>query len=197
MNVCRKNTQQRYPLLSDDAVVKSSSVLSRHRFFYHFTLDDNLPSIRKHGLSPSFEGPDSSYGQRTFEPEKALRYCLEHELATGLSAARSRARVWDDATGHWVERPEKIVLLRMPSSVLLHRAYGLDHSHGGVMGSVNALALVPGQTLTADQFVRIVEAEGVISCYDIIPAADLQLCSTPIPYVEARVGDFVRLLGSP
>jgi hypothetical protein len=98
-----------------------------HEFFYHFTLDSYLESIRNNGIEPNYEGIDSAYSQRRLEPARAMRFCTKEELSLGYRTALTRNSVFDDSQGIWTQGNETVVLLRVKSRTLLSREFRLDY----------------------------------------------------------------------
>jgi hypothetical protein len=183
-----------YPLLSEADAFSTRGLLEQiHEHFYHFTLDDHIESIKKTGLDPGFEGEDSRYANRDREPANAIRYCTSNVLSLGLNAAATRNQVWSPKHDMWLPRPpERIVLLRARTSALLSRSFGLDHSHAEVSRAADAL-LADTERLTADEFVAIVAKYGDISCYEAIPADELELCVNIENFCIGLQGEFSPL----
>jgi hypothetical protein len=165
-----------YDLLLAEDIKKVRAELSREQYFYHCTLDNLLDSIRSCGLDPEFEQGRSSYGERR-EPSKAMRFCTRksvYELC--FKTAETRAEVWCPRAETWVPSGAKLALLRTPATSLLNWAFGLDLSFGPVADGVATLLKAKGH-LTAQEFITLVSDYGSISCYEAIPAGELEILS--------------------
>lgn len=177
------NWDTAYRLLTDSDRATVSNVLARQQFFYHGTPSKNLASIKEHGLHPGHESEESSYGGRNREPSKALRYCIKQHTGLAMSAAGTRAQEWNPRAEFW-ETPSdaEILLLRVRASALLARSFGLDHSFGDVRIAVEGL-LASKETVSAEEFIDLIERFGSISCYELIPPEDIEICvdKTPSP----------------
>ena len=170
------NRANEYPLLSkDDAVAVKELLEQTHEHFYHYTLVDYIVSIKETGLDPSFEGTDSGYQNRRREPPNAIRYCTRGACAFGLSAALTRNQIYRDYSWHPHSR-ERIILLRTKASSLLSRPFGLDHSHSDASSTAEAMIHGNKDYLTPNEFIKIVTDHGGISCYEAIPANELEIC---------------------
>lgn len=178
-----------YPLLEDDTKASLRERLQReHEFFYHFTPDSNLESIRNSGIDPNYEGIDSAYSQRRYEPAKAMRFCTKDGLSVGYGSALTRNSVFDDSQGIWTQGNATVVLLRIKSSILLSREFGLDHSF--VTESQLAPHLSDGY-LTESDFAKMVRTSGAISCHESLPAHQTFICTTDVKaYVRMHIGEF-------
>jgi hypothetical protein len=83
-----------YPLLKDATKASLRETLQReHKFFYHFTLNSYLESIRNNGIDPNYEGIDSAYSERRLEPARAMRFCTKEELSLGYRTGMSLAAI--------------------------------------------------------------------------------------------------------
>jgi hypothetical protein len=178
-----------YPLLKDATKASLRETLQReHDFFYHFTLDSRLESIRNSGIDPNYEGIDSAYPQRRLEPAKAMRFCTKEELLLGYRTALTRNSVFDDPQGIWTQGSETVVLLRVKSKILLSREFGLDHSF------VTEDELEPHLSdgvLIESAFAEMVRKKGAISCYEPLPAHQTFICTTDVEtYLRTQVGEF-------
>jgi hypothetical protein len=167
-----------------------------HRYFYHFTLDIHLASIAQYGLDPTFEGDDSRYAGRFLEPGNAMRYCIESKLDLGLSAAVTRNQEYSDDAGTWVQKSgSNVVVLRTPATSLLGRIFGLDHSFGNAELEVSGI-LRDKQRLAPEVFITLVSRFGAISCYEVIPAAELEVCRDPQSFCLSKAGEFSPVANS-
>jgi hypothetical protein len=189
------NLPIQYLLLSEaDASAVRGILEQTHEYFYHFTLDDHVESIKNTGLDPGFEGEDSRYGNRDREPTNAIRYCTRKVLSLGLSAAATRNQVWSPKHDTWIPLPpERIILLRTRAGGLLSRSFGLDHSHSEVSRAAEALLTTSKERFTAAEFVAIVVKYGDISCYEPIPAAELEICANIKDFYDGLEGEFSPL----
>jgi hypothetical protein len=178
-----------YPLLKDATKLSLRERLQKeHEFFYHFTMDSNLESIRNSGIDPKYEGADSAYSQRRLEPPSAMRFCTKDELSLGYRTALTRNFVFDDSLGMIVPGDAAVVLLRIKSSTLLSREFGLDHSY--VTESEIAPLLSDG-FLTENDFAKFAKKTGAISCYEALPAHQMYICTTDVEvYQRTHVGEF-------
>lgn len=156
------------------AIVRTRLELD-HSYFYHFTLDKRLERITRLGIHPGFESEDSSHGDRSREPAKAMRYCIQSKLDLGLRTARTRALVWDESAGCLRPGDAQVVLLRTKQTSLLGRSFGLDHSFGNADADAERL-LQSKAHLTPEEFIDLINYYGAISCYEPIPPAELELC---------------------
>lgn len=181
-----------YSLLSEtDREQVCAALGAEHAHFYHATLKCHLNSIRQYGLHPRFEGEDSSYGHRQHEPDKALRYSSKAFPELALSAARTRAEVWNEALGIHVPNDGEVVVLRVAAASILRRSFGLDHSFGNVRIAAET-ALASKEHLTAADFIDIVRRFGAISCYDRVPPEEISLCTDEAPSFEGVFAPLLR-----
>ncbi len=179
-----------YRLLTDADRSTVSNVLAQHQFFYHGTPSKNLASIKENGLHPRHESEDSNYVGRNREPSKALRYCIKQHTGMAMSAAGTRAQEWNPRVEFWETPLEAgMLFLRVPASVLLARSFGLDHSFGDVRILVEGV-LASKKTVSAEEFIDLIERFGSISCYDIIPPEHLEICLDNPPSAD---GEFISL----
>lgn len=146
-------------------------LLRTHEFFYHFTLDTKLKSIKSSGLDPAWESEESAYAERV-EP-KALRYCTPAGFEVGRSAANARRSEWSDEMGMQVAGNSRVVLLRTPARILLERSFGLDYSYRDSIP--RHLPDYRDGLITSTEFLQVVERAGVISCYDVIPPEHIEV----------------------
>jgi hypothetical protein len=58
---------------------------------------------------------------------------------------------------------------------LLSKSFGLDHSFDVVSMAVESI-LLSKDTVSAEEFVNLVAKYGSISCYEIIPPDELEIC---------------------
>lgn len=176
-----------YRWLSNEAKIEVRKEL-QNEYFYHFTLDKHLKNIRNRGIDPEFESEES---HTTVEP-RAMRFCTQAYLITGLSAAETRAKIWDPDRYEWVKTAE-IALLRAKANSLFTRQFGLDHSHGEMRDEEQSILTCSG-SLTAEDFVALVRKYGVISAYEVIPSAELERCITDVRrFCTDFIGEFLPL----
>jgi hypothetical protein len=160
-----------------------------HEYFYHFTLDRNLEGIRSSGIDPKHEGSDSAYAPRDEPP--AMRFCTVNGLQTGLSAAWARNRVYDSSLGIMRDGDASVVLLRVKASKLLSLEFGLDHSF---VRDKEVRSEMRDDFLTENGFAGLVQKYGAISCYELVPSRQLQICTTDVEaYVRTGRGMFEHL----
>ena len=164
------------------------SLSQRYDHFYHFTTDERLPSIQQRGLDPAFEDPRRYYAERANEPKKAMRFfTLDPQgIAVGLSAAVARTQEFID--GIWQQGSLKPALLRVKSESLLNRSFGLDHSFGQIREAMQSCSALPPREF------NYIREFGIISAYDVIPPAELELCTTGgVQFLSDRRGQFAPL----
>jgi hypothetical protein len=172
--------------LVGDRLAEVRRALAQHEHFYHFTTEDKLDSIRELGLDPAFEDIRSSYGNRSLEPKKALRYfTLDPEgVLVGRSGAAARAQVWDEEMGMNVPGP-RAVLLRVRANSLLNRRFGLDRSHGEIRDAP------ADEDLSLTEYLDYVQRYGIISSYAVIPPDEVELCNSGVEdFLVDRTGEF-------
>lgn len=165
-----------YLLLSKaDAVTVRKRLERDHEHFYHFTSSIQIDRIKERGLDPICESQASGYPDRRCEPAKAMRYWVRAHLERGEEFARSRNQDQESSAEVEVPCPGDTVLLRTSATSLLTRSFGLDHSYGDVRVKVEEIRGECRQWLTPDEFVSLVTEFGVISSYEVIPAAELEI----------------------
>ena len=162
-----KPVKKTYRLLpKDDRKIVRSKFGEAYTHLYHATPTRNLKSICVHGLDPKFEGEDSKYADRYFEPAYAMRFSTKKEIVAAISAAVARGGKEADGS---------IALLRVRSGKLLKLSFGLDHSHSVVMHAVDELMQGSERPLTADEFISLVDRIGILSCYEVIASDQLEV----------------------
>jgi len=189
----RSQESTAYTLLSKaEAAAFKDKLAAAHYYFFHFTLDTRLSSIKASGLDPSFEGADSQYN-RTREPAKAMRYCIRSFLDVGLSTANTRNQYWDERQLLWLPKPSKVIVIRTSAASLLRRSFGLDHSFSNADLEVSRILGGVRQQLTADEFIGVATRFGAISCYEAVPAGELEVCLDPEGFCRSLSGVFSPL----
>jgi hypothetical protein len=173
------------PILSEEAKKDLRKQL-QGEYFYHFTLDTHFESIRERGLDPEFESEDS----HTSAEPRAMRFCTQACLSTGLSAAERRATTWN---GYQLLKTGEVALLRAKANSVLTRHFGPDRSHGEMRDDAQSMLRCNG-SLSANDFIELMREHGVISVYEIIPASELEFCTSDIRrFCKDFVGEFTPL----
>ena len=164
-----------YKLLSDaDKAAVREKIKPLHEYFYHGTTKGCLAGIKLHGLDPEYEHDDNEYFWERLEPARALRYCTKAELRSAHGAAEERAR-WRDSSDPSNLDTANVVLFRVKAENLLKKSFGLDHAffdEQTIKRSMDANGL-----LLADTFIELFNGCGLISCYETIPAEELEIYS--------------------
>lgn len=185
-----KKTSCEYKLLAaTDILAAKCHLIHAEKYVFHFTLKQRIGSIKTKGLDPSYESEDSRYAIRNCEPGDAMRYCFKLGLPVGYSTAISRSQ----RDGEYVTRQEDVVLLRAPANALLSRSFGLDHSNADVTTKTPDQVTALIRPFSLAEFIDIVQKTGVISCYEIIPPSELEICIQSEYFLYPESGKFSAL----
>ena len=177
--------QRRYRLLSEADKTHVALILAKqYSHFYHVTKPRNLQSIAATGIDPTYESDESRYPGRICEPPDAMRFVLREMIPDGFSAI-NKGRIVDPSND-----TDKPVLLRVPAMSVLGRNFGLEHSHAVVIADVQWNT--GAERITAAQFMKVFNKTRSISCYDLIPASEIDL--SLIPDVLKGEGPFESLI---
>jgi hypothetical protein len=150
--------------LTAETCQEVAAELRRELHFYHITPQSCLASIKATGLDIS----KSHHDFRDYGEPKVMRYCLKSFVGDFRSIVQNQ---YASITGE----PAPVSVLRVPSSVLLARRFGLDWSFGNAKDSAMASwSKATVSALNSQETLDLIYRYGVISCFETIPPSDIE-----------------------
>lgn len=157
-------------------------IVKQQEFYYHFTKKDNLISLVRGGLDPRFCSPE----YKVWNEPDVLRYCTAQKIDKTRRMVRDRHQnpeTWEFAP---------LIQLRIEASSLTNRFFGLDLSCELQASIAGRVGWNDYEGMSASDWCKCIQQGGYVSCYDVIPSAELFILSSDNQY--ELIGDCLNPL---